>query len=170
MSLTQERIREIEAAAQHVLMDTFGTEDVELPVDLDAILKRQRMTMRVGAFATPGVMGAYDRDKREIYLHKAASIERKVFTVAHEVGHHYLHTDKKKDVMWRQSFSNLGHEEKTTEQEANRFAAALLMPEHLVREAWDGMMKKDIPSMARAFGVSNTAMRFRLNNLGLLGV
>ena len=167
-SASTQHIVPAELIAQQVLLTVFETEDIDVPVDIDAVLKHEQITLKIGSFTTPGVMGAYDRQKRNIFAHKAASIERKTFTVAHELGHHFLHKEKQKDVMWRQTFQQIGHEERGLEREANRFAAALLMPEHLVREVWDGLMRKDVVTMARTFGVSNTAMRYRLQQLGLI--
>ncbi len=53
------------------------------------------------------------------------------------------------------------------EREANRFAAALLMPEQLVREL-AGAVRLSVPLMARRFGVSVPAMQVRLQALNLL--
>ena len=49
--------------------------------------------------------------------------------------------------------------------QANQFAAALLMPEELVREAYE--TNQDLRKLARIFNVSETAMGIRLAQLGL---
>jgi IrrE N-terminal-like domain len=58
------------------------------------------------------------------------------------------------------------------EIQANRFAAALLMPEKLIREEitssrFDLDDEEDVSNLAKRFNVSATAMTFRLKNLGL---
>ena len=47
---------------------------------------------------------------------------------------------------------------------ANRFAAAILMPEELVEKAIQE--RTSVSDMARSFGVSEEAMGYRLQNLG----
>jgi Zn-dependent peptidase ImmA (M78 family) len=60
------------------------------------------------------------------------------------------------------------------EIEANAFAAALLMPENMVRSLIDGLPQvtrrdpdRTIQELARTFDVSASALGFRLINLGL---
>ncbi len=57
------------------------------------------------------------------------------------------------------------------EMEANRFAAALLMPEQMVVEAATAAPRDPeelVRSLARRFKVIEAAMGYRLINLGLL--
>ena len=54
------------------------------------------------------------------------------------------------------------------EVEANRFAAELLMPEKYVQNAIQRDGIKTVQDLAKQFGVSASAMRWRLVNLGLL--
>jgi len=105
------------------------------------------------------------------------STVRQRFTIAHELGHYELHkdgnelfVDKNFKVLFRNQNSSTG--EIVKEQEANAFAAALLMPEHFIRREIEknsfdltdeGTMKK----LARAFNVSVPAMTYRISNLGL---
>ncbi len=51
------------------------------------------------------------------------------------------------------------------EIQANMFAAALLMPEDMVREEWNKL--KSVEEMSRRFNVSETAMGIRIDQLGL---
>ena len=58
------------------------------------------------------------------------------------------------------------------EVEANRFAAALLMPDHMVR-SWIARESFQtapelVERLAKSFGVSKVAVNFRLVNLGLI--
>jgi Zn-dependent peptidase ImmA (M78 family) len=52
------------------------------------------------------------------------------------------------------------------EQEANAFAAALLMDRVLVRILWEKVKRLD--KMAEIFNVSYESMGYRLTNLGLI--
>ena len=51
------------------------------------------------------------------------------------------------------------------EPQANRLAAQLLMPGHLVRVAWESGVR-DVAKLARAFAVSVRAVEIRLRELG----
>ena len=107
---------------------------------------------------------------------------RQRFTIAHEVGHLVLHEDPvfvdrsyaAPPVRNRPSYlrdAKSSHAVDPKEIEANKFAAALLMPADMIREALERL---DVPvdhegleDLASAFGVSTQAMGFRLVNLGV---
>lgn len=101
--------------------------------------------------------------------------ERIRFTVAHELGHFFLHSknqplfiDKTPKIMYRNNASTTG--EVLIEREANAFAAALLMPQSLIIDEIEKLQKNDaseiISNLADTFEVSEQAMSFRLSNLG----
>ena len=56
--------------------------------------------------------------------------------------------------------------EQRREVQANMFAAALLMPEDATRFEWERL--HSVKRMARRFNVSEEAMGYRLDQLGLL--
>lgn len=103
------------------------------------------------------------------------------FTIAHELGHYELQherggvfIDGKKhfSVFFRDQNSSTG--EMLQEREANAFAAALLMPEHLLLEEIKKysitLTEEDdaaIAKLAKKFQVSRQAMLFRITNLNL---
>jgi len=102
---------------------------------------------------------------------------RQRFTIAHELGHFVLHKgDKYIDngmatVQFRNAESSSGTQ--LEEREANQFAAALLMPDNLIRvefgkHPFDLGDDQALNTMCKRFGVSSQAMSFRLVNLGLL--
>jgi len=102
------------------------------------------------------------------------------FTIAHELGHYFLHSkstplfvDKVDRLHYRNQDSSSGEIRK--EREANSFAAALLMPKkHLIREIEELQNElginsdRVVNSLAKKFDVSPTAMTIRLSNLGLI--
>lgn len=90
---------------------------------------------------------------------------RQRFTIAHEIGHH-VHGDLDAPRDTSEQFSARSHDPK--EVAANRFAAALLMPAAVVKQAVYGDGVTDLRVLAKKFGVSTAAMEFRLKALGLL--
>lgn len=95
---------------------------------------------------------------------------RNRFTLAHEIGH-YIH--KYQGTEWdsrivglvekRDELSARGTDKE--ERWANSFAAALLMPASLVMHFWtEG---ENIDTIAKYFNVSESAIRYRIINLGL---
>ncbi len=100
---------------------------------------------------------------------------RQRFTIAHELGHFFLHkngtyVDRSTSAFFRNSESGSGTLKE--EREANQFAAALLMPsEWVYREIGNNNLNLDddlaVMDLAERFGVSEQAMSFRLANLRL---
>ncbi|PSF12409.1 ImmA/IrrE family metallo-endopeptidase [Marinobacter shengliensis] len=89
---------------------------------------------------------------------------RNRFTIAHELGHVLLgHVAPGKKRKRDTTFNSNGDWD---EVDANAFAAELLMPEAYVREKAKTMT--DISDLASFFGVSPTAIKNRLKNLGIL--
>ena len=92
------------------------------------------------------------------------SVERWIFTAAHELGHLVLHladydvgsTDEPED----------------HEKQANTFAAAFLMPEPAFREVWDGTyglsLIDRVLKVKRVFRVSYRTVLHRLSGTGLV--
>lgn len=104
---------------------------------------------------------------------------RQRFTIAHEIGHAYLHDadtylDGLATLRFRDHRAAAGTD--AEEREANRFAAAVLMPAIWVRARFLELVTGRRPSaeeqaiarLAREFDVSQQAMHFRLVNLNLV--
>lgn len=108
--------------------------------------------------------------------------QRKRFTIAHELGHYILHNQDSADAVFvdkdfivkyrsQKAYSEI---EVRQEQEANAFAASLLMPKDLIfeelkKERLQSMSESElIEELARIFDVSIPAMTFRLSNLNIL--
>lgn len=95
-----------------------------------------------------------------IGVNASEGFRRKRFTIAHELGHFVLHRNDigdgiTDDALYRSGLSS------AKEREANRFAADLLMPQHLImRVLHQG--NHDVASLANLFAVSEAAMRIRL--------
>lgn len=101
-----------------------------------------------------------------IHLNGSDHPNRQRFTCAHELGHYI---DRRSEspmqsfVDYRDTLAGLGQD--PGEISANQFAAALLMPAHLVKRFNDGGESPE--GMARRFGTSAQALRLRLRNLNL---
>ena len=124
--------------------------------------------------------GVLYRDNNDVIIgvNSYHSTNRQRFTIAHEIGHFVLHDGNKMHVdrefrlNFRDIISSLAISRE--EIEANTFAAALLMPEHLIFKAVtskedDGIDiendSKEIAELADQFKVSQQALLIRLGKL-----
>lgn len=126
-----------------------------------------------------GAIGFSEKiNKFSILINATKPERRKYFTLAHEMGHYFLHSEsirKSPDKLYidpdlsldvdRMVFREDTAPSSSMEREANNFAGALLMPEAKVREAWEKL--KDVQRCAELFCVSIVAMSVRLQILGL---
>lgn len=99
---------------------------------------------------------------------------RQRFTIAHEIGHYILHKNKS-ELFVDEDYIVLKRsgEKDPYELEANVFAAALLMPEHLLEYHLKTLplgnnTEDKIKILAKKFEVSSIAMTYRLTNLRLI--
>ena len=112
-------------------------------------------------------------DRVTIYVKRGVPPLRTRFTIAHELGHFFLHLrDSAKLVddevnLYRLQSSPDAEEsgKRRREIQANLFAAALLMPERQVRQIWKET--QSIAEIARLFRVSPSAMGYRIADLGI---
>lgn len=104
----------------------------------------------------------YPNGTFEIRLPVASSSARDNFTIAHELGHYYLHKPaNQKDFRFTRRGSN------RQEWEANWFAAEFLMPaDDFIEQA--EKCGYDIYELARYFQVSPSAANVRLSALNLI--
>ena len=140
-----------------------------------------------GLFSDPEFLGGIDFDKNEIYVNVAIENHdgRYAFTVAHEIGHHVLHKEvylkidgaDEKQILCRDT-----GDKPHIEVEADRFAAALLMPSKAIQVAISDLnTKHKVTTIGQARGlanrlikeagfenVSNTAMINRLIDLSFI--
>ena len=154
-----------EYAAKEILLKFW---DNKLPVDPVKIATTSSIFVygRGGAGDVSYPYSGYYRR-----LNGAPSIEynvseppvRQRFTVAHELGHFALgHDDAPRDA------GNFQSSRDHREQQANRFAAELLMPASLVTQYYHSGVIESLEELAKIFGVSKDAIGYRLMNIGLL--
>ena len=107
-----------------------------------------------------------------IAVNSTHSKKRKRFTVAHELGHFFLHKEERlhydpfKSDNPNNIFFRMEGVISSEETEANHFAAELLMPEEKVRV--DFVDTPEVSILAEKYGVSKAAMMYRLVNLELM--
>ena len=109
-----------------------------------------------------GSISVDSRGKFTIFLSKATSHKRDVFTIAHELGHYFLHS-RLGEIKIK---ANRSEDIDEAEREANSFAAAFLMPEEKLRKIYEEK-EGNISALADAFNVSLSAMNWRCINLKL---
>lgn len=113
-----------------------------------------------------------NHQKISIYVNANDSMIRKRFTIAHELGHFFLkHIDNKGECvdLHREAMVTNSKEE----QDANEFAACLLMPREKILDKYN--ILRDLKfgtrliegELAKIFSVSQAAIRVRLIKLNL---
>lgn len=86
---------------------------------------------------------------------------RQRFSIAHELGHYIMGHDNTEFI--DETFDKPTNKE----QEANKFAAEILMPKSILKKDI-GEKEYDIPSLAKRYEVSEQAMSIRLLETGLI--
>lgn len=118
--------------------------------------------------ASSGSLYVDGMDDFEIILPSHTSLVRDRFTIAHELGHYYLH------YVWPHEQGKLSDRRvyalrkgtNRIEWEANWFAAGFLMPERAFRQAHREALG-DLSNLIDRFDVSMTAVQIRIQDLGL---
>lgn len=149
-------------AAQEIL--NLYWDEGSIPIDpMDIAAK-----MGISVLADPNftAIGHYvpgkDSQPPLITYKSSESKVRQRFTVAHELGHHVMgHGERDRDIP--EQFSMGYHD--PFEVDANRFAVYLLIPDTGIHAMIRIGRVRSVEELARIFGVSRAAMRFRLKEL-----
>lgn len=115
------------------------------------------------ALVAPEALTVYGPGEFTVHLPLVTSERRDRFTVAHELGHYFLHYLYPR-LEGARSFGRGGRDR--AETEANVFASSLLMPEVKFREAV-ARHGRDWWTVADVFGVSPSAASVRAQVLGI---
>lgn len=105
----------------------------------------------------------FDKGKFTIRVPYYTSTARDRFTIAHELGHYFLHY-RLPELSGEQGFGR--GDRNRAETEANVFASCLLMPRELFSSTWN-RFECNAWRVARYFGVSPAAATVRADVLGL---
>ncbi len=151
------------------------------PIDIETLASR--LGIKVISTSLPGKIGEIIFNTNNTAMIKIDSFEnsyppRYRFTLAHELGHFFLHKepgytyeDTKETIMDRKNTYWDGKE-----GAANSFASQLLMPTKLIERFGMGIISENnnmsiddfIIRMAQIFNVSKQSMTFRLAKLGVI--
>lgn len=164
--------QEIEQKAGQVLQEN-GLESI--PVNLLDLAEKQGIGAFNAKFFDDSLVGliAKKGDNVTLLVKQSDGPARKRFTIAHELGHYFLHllssegefVDGEVNLFRVPPEEGGRTEEHRKEAQANMFAAALLMPEEAVRKELKRI--RSVKAMARRFNVSVEAMGLRVAQLGL---
>lgn len=144
------------------------------PVPVRDLLEFAGLGLIKSEFNDGGISGVINLEKKYLYVNINDSVERQRFTIAHELGHWILHKNemesfKEMAVLYRRP---LGIEDNDIwEQEANCFAANLLVPEKMLRVIIAEIKKDysyiDDAFLAERFEVSRPVIGYRRKFLGV---
>lgn len=159
-------------------IDGYINQSVELPIDLKSIIEQQDIKLRPYLFDNDlsGIL-IIENNSKIIGYDMSESVVRQRFTQSHELGHYVLHTHKSNvfmdKILFKRQSEGYSSEEAIIEEEANYFAANLLMPEILIRREANSLEldlhdEDNVRVLANKFNVSLPAMTFRLINLGII--
>lgn len=169
--LQKKRIIEIEEKAENILKDLDLND--EIPVNPLLVASLEDISVYKVDFNSEDVSGIIRKseDGVRVYIKDGEYLPRQRFTLAHELGHFYLHlkdgdgnfVDSNKTLN-RGTLDSLDNEE----LEANCFAAALLMPSKVVAELYNkGYSERKIADL---LNVSLPALKKRIVTLKEIGV
>jgi Zn-dependent peptidase ImmA (M78 family) len=175
------RRRQIREAVDQLLRQS-GT--VSPAVDVEAIAKLHGITVQRQK-VEDSFSGFLLRDNQSgtvvIGVNAQHPPVRRRFTIAHELGHFFLHEHEKLRVDQGTFVINRRDARSSTgtdiqEIEANAFAAELLMPEEFILRDIEELNKNPLADhqllcrMADRYDVSEPAMAIRLSNLGFISI
>ncbi|MDP9434245.1 MAG: ImmA/IrrE family metallo-endopeptidase [Actinomycetota bacterium] len=143
-----------------LLLDLAGLGEPPTPSGLITELPRVLVALR----ADLPVSGATQWGGQQwlVFIRDGEPVQRQRFSLAHEYKHCIDHRQGRTLYRGTGSYGP----QRQAELAADAFAAALLMPEHWLRAAWENGLR-DLTLLARRFEVSEAAMRRRLGHFGL---
>ncbi|MDD6174067.1 MAG: ImmA/IrrE family metallo-endopeptidase [Elusimicrobia bacterium] len=156
--------KKAENEALKVIKDNFITVP---PVLSEALARNYGLTVQYYTFKPEYTNVSGFITKNTIIVNVADSPNRRNFTIAHELGHYLLgHADKPDyEVLYRRPIADTSN--KPMEQEANCFAANLLVPKQMLQKYISDYPFINNEQLARIFGVSSDVIGFRRQILGV---
>ncbi len=164
--------KKAEKAALEILQENFIT---SYPIPVEELIEFHGLGLILSDFSNGEISGVIDLKKKYLYINSMDSPQRRRFTIAHELGHWILHqtelsANQELAVLYRRPIGREG--EDRLEQEANCFAANLLVPEEFLRDVIQSKKNESAGSplnayLAKIFNVSESVIGYRRNFLGL---
>ncbi len=150
------------AAALRLLQEAGLFEPPVDPISISRNLGVQVFFVEFSGEDDRSVSGFYDCEEDVIMVNKHEFPLRQTFTVAHELGHKVLHEEWAKSDNYKVLLRDPSlRESNPIEQEANHFAANLLMPQFMM----DNYYTLPVTQLSRLFAVSVPAVKNRLQSL-----
>lgn len=150
--------------AEKILRENFIT---QAPIPVEELVEFEGLGLIRTQFEDGAIAGVINLEKKYLLINANDSLTRQRFTIAHELGHWILHKEfmqlnKDMAVLYRKPLGEA--ESDAFEREANCFAANLLVPEEMLREAIKSGY--DEASLASRFNVSRSVIGYRCKYLG----
>jgi Zn-dependent peptidase ImmA (M78 family) len=166
--------RSAEEQALQLLEETY-TGDPPVPVEQIAAARGAQLTYEAYAGDVSGLLYR-DKDRVVIGVNATHAPTRQRFTIAHELGHLLMHKGQLVFVDRLVRMNLRDGSSSDEEVDANAFAASLLMPKPLILKSINVVFEQTprigpgelANELAETFRVSPAAMRFRLENLGIV--
>lgn len=116
----------------------------------------------------------FDNEQRVIAVDKNSYATRKIFTIAHEIGHFVMHCGESNDFFERDLYDTEKDMRTPIEKDADKFAACLLMPKDMfmgfvANSPYYKTRDKEnlLQEICKKFIVSKTAAQLRLREVGM---
>lgn len=175
--LDKDKAKQIGALAESTLMEAYSGKHFQRASVINKILEQENLKLREADLQEiSGVLYKNKQGEWVILVNREDSAKRKLFTVAHELGHYFLHRDQKDEFIDGQFVNtcfvrNEGKKYQDIEVEANEFAGNLIMPKAEIQavvgdpEEVEKVTEEQVLELAAQFKVSPHAMLTRLKNL-----
>ena len=172
MSMTQLRREEIENRVNEILTE-IGYVDV---VSVNKILEKENIflysldekdwekTIKDQDMNRAQAL-LYKKDDKKVILLNSKEVSNSKISISHEIGHLYLHMNEESIQMFCHHGGN--RVDKVQEDEADYFAACLLMPERLVRGFCNKVEKPNLEMFSKIFGVEIETVIRRFQELNI---
>jgi Zn-dependent peptidase ImmA (M78 family) len=150
-------------AAEEVIKKNYI---LSAPINPFELAKNYNVRIFMSVFEEEDVAGYYNKSEGKIHINAKDPIYRQSFTLAHELGHLILDHELPKgfEVLYRRALGDYVNE--PIEQEANTFAANLLVPLELLHAKLETLSKEDentkIEILSEYFAVSKQVIGYRL--------
>ena len=130
------------------------------PIKVDNILAKMGISVHDKQQLNDGVYGSVDTDTREILLSKNIISDFKIrFVTCHEIGHIFYYEKQKKHA--KRHYDEITTSGKDPEEiYANAFAASILVPEMLLKNALKTTRNMDL--LSDIFKVSTYVIEYRI--------
>lgn len=170
--------RELRMLINNLTQDIIKIFEIQIPIkDIDEVVTKLggHVEKKVNfGDISDGSIRKLDDNSFVIFVSPFQSVERRKFTIAHELGHLFLHMGYKiNSDLWKKQENATYYRsgDSIEEYQANEFAAAFLMPQakykEIMDENTDGNMV-ETGKIAEYFGVSVSAASNRGKFLGYL--